>query len=99
MKPRERSVLCSAIVGWISVLCICPQSSEWVNVDGMGYILCLVGGRNRMSVCLSVRVRVRVRLHAVIMWRHPSFFDTSALSNCTREEEDLQPHSTVLRFS
>lgn len=70
MKPRERKVLCPAIVGWISVLFICPQSSEWVNVDGMGYILCLVGGRNRMSLCLSVRVRV----HMVIMWRHPSFF-------------------------
>lgn len=64
VTPRERRVLCSAIVGWISALFICPQSSEWVHVDGMGYILCLVGGRNRMSVCLCVCGRV----HAVIMW-------------------------------
>lgn len=38
MKPREGRALCSANVGRISVLCLCPQSPEWVCVDSMGFI-------------------------------------------------------------
>lgn len=39
------------------MLCVCPQSSEWAAVDGMGYILCLVGGEEksvRVCVCRTV---------------------------------------------
>lgn len=49
VKPQVRRALslCLLNVGWSSEPCVYPQSSEWVAVDGMGYILCLVGGRNR----------------------------------------------------
>jgi len=59
-KPQEESSLCLVNVGWSSVLCVYPKSSEWVAVDGMGYILCLVGGRNSACVCVYVC--------ATVMW-------------------------------
>lgn len=35
-KPQEERSLCLVNVGWSSVLCVYPQSSEWVAVDGTG---------------------------------------------------------------
>ena len=58
---REESSLCLVNVGWSSALCLYPQSSEWVAVDGTGYILCLVGGRQSVCVCVCVSVCVRMR--------------------------------------
>lgn len=90
VKTGESRALCRMD---LCALYICPQSSERVSVDGMGYILCLVGGRNRVSVCVCACMRACVWMISFFFLYHGS------LSNCTREKEDLQPHSTVLSFS
>lgn len=75
VKPQEESSHCLVNVGWSSVLCVCPQSSEWAAVDGMGYILCLVGGRGKKSLLFCVRACVCVCV--TVMWWHPSLCDSS----------------------
>jgi len=64
-----------------------PQSSEWVAVDGEGYILDLVGGRMCVCVCCG-----DILLSVIVLYR-------GALSNCTQEKADLQPHIAVLSSS
>lgn len=56
MCSLKRRGLCVWLM-WAGALCsvYILESSEWVAVVGMGYILCLVGGRKSMFVCVCVR--------------------------------------------
>lgn len=57
MYSFRRRALCVWLM-WDGALCsvYILKSSEWVAVVGMGYILCLVGGRKSMFVCMRVHV-------------------------------------------
>lgn len=83
--PREKRSLCLVNVELSSGYVFSPEF--------LLMVLCLIGGRNSVYVCVCAQQQCGDILLSLIFVYH------GALSNCTQEKADLQPHSTVLSFS